>query len=522
MVKLKKRFNHIFRENQGLTHQELQQPIDRVAIGMILGLTLLISILLLTGGSTAPKVRDFSWQDKQIGAEDTAFILTFNRPMNHASVERNLIIEPPLPGKVSWAGRRMAYTILQPAPYGNKYTVKLSGAKERFYGLDKGELMQPFEASFQSRDRAFVYIGFAGAEKGRLILVNLTKNQQPLFLTPENLIVMDFEFFPLGEKILFSAVEKQNELPKLIEQQIYTVTTGINYESQGDKLNPLESPGKIEKVLDNSVYQNLKFDLSDDGKIIIVQRVNRKDVSDSGPWVVELGKSPRPLTNKEGIIQKGGDFLIAPDSKTLVLLQGEGTAILSINPETNTDDLMFLPKFGRVLSFAHDGSIATMVKYNQDGTRSLYIVTNQGSEQEVLRTRPYGNILTAKFDHTKTILYCLLTQVVENAEEYEEQPYLAAFDLKKNILRPLVILPKQREVNLDLSADGLAFLFDQMVTISPTESEQEDSAENTKKSTIISRLWLLPLDSKMPEDNSQWELQPEELPLTGFNPKWAP
>ncbi|NEP78750.1 MAG: hypothetical protein F6K39_11585 [Okeania sp. SIO3B3] len=518
MVNLRKKINHLFRENQDIISQELRQPLDRVAITLILGLTVLICLLFVGGGSTAPKVKDFSWQDKKIGAEDTAFILNFNRPMNHGSVEKNLTIEPPLPGKVSWAGRRMAYTILEPAPYGNQYKVKLSGAKEKFYGLDQGEVMQPFQGLFSSRDRAFAYVGFQGEEKGRLILINLTKKQQPIILSPKNLEVMDFKFFPQGEKILFSAVEKQNEVPTLIEQQIYTVTTGINITPEDGKLKSSEAVGKIEKVLDNSEYQNLKFDLSADGKKIVIQRVNRKDVFDSGPWVLELGKEAQPLTNKEGIVQKGGDFLITPDSKSLVILQGEGTSILPINPETDSEDLIFLPKFGTVLNFAADGSMATMVKYNQDGTRSLYIVTNQGEEREVLRTRPYGNILSAEFDQNKRIIYCLLTQVVEKEEEYQEQPYIAAFDIKRNLLRPLVILPNQQEVNMDLSPDGLALLFDQMVTI----SNQEEEKENTKNTRKISRLWMLPLDSKMPEDDSPWQLQPEELPLTGFNPKWLP
>ena len=515
MVNLSKKINHLFRETQDIILQELRQPLDRVAMSLIIALTLLICVLFLGVGNTAPKVRNFSWQDRKIGAEDTAFILDFNRPMNHASVEKNLQIEPPLPGKVSWAGRRMAYTILEPAPYGNQYTVKLSGAKERFYGLDQGEVIESFESSFQSRDRAFVYIGFQGQEKGRLVLINLTKQQQPILLTPEYLEVLNFKFFPKGKKILFSALEKLNEVPSLLEQKIYTVTTGINDRSSTKKSESLEVVGEIEKILDNSEYQNLKFDLSPDGEIIVIQRVNRKDIYDAGPWVLELGKEARPLTNKDGIIQKGGDFLIPPDSKSLVILQGKGTSIVPINPETYSGDLMFLPKFGRVLSFASDGSMATMVKYNQDGTRSLYIVTNQGEEKELLRTRPYGNILSAEFDPTKTILYCLLTQVIENPEEYQEQPYIAAFDLKRNYLRPLVILPNQREVNMDLSPDGLALLFDQMVTISNKKEEQENNEQ-------ISRLWMLPLESKMPDNDSPWQLQPEELPLTGLNPKWAP
>ncbi len=45
-------------------------------------------------------------------------VLTFDRPMDHASVEKNLVIDPPLPGKLSWAGRRLAYTLTSPIPYG--------------------------------------------------------------------------------------------------------------------------------------------------------------------------------------------------------------------------------------------------------------------------------------------------------------------------------------------------------------------------------------------------------------------
>ena len=88
----------------------------------------------------------------------------------------------------------------------------------------------------------------------------------------------------------------------------------------------------------------MKFDLSLDGKIIVIQRVNRKDVFDAGPWVLELGKKVRPLTNKDGEVQKGGDFLITPDSQSLVILQGEGTSIVPINPERDSEDLIFLPK----------------------------------------------------------------------------------------------------------------------------------------------------------------------------------
>ena len=107
-------------------------PLDRAALALMAVLTGFTVLLLLTGDITTPKVRDFSWQNRQVGATDTAFLLTFNRPMDHSSVEKNLQIDPPLPGRMSWSGRRMAYTLNHPAPYGINYTVQLRGAYDRF------------------------------------------------------------------------------------------------------------------------------------------------------------------------------------------------------------------------------------------------------------------------------------------------------------------------------------------------------------------------------------------------------
>lgn len=503
-----------------------KDPIDRSSILTIVALAVAIALVLSQGDRTLPQVKDFSWQGKTIGVEDTAFILTFNRPMERESVEKNLQINPYLPGKMSWAGRRMAYTPMQPAPYGNTYAVKLEGAREKYYGGGEGKLIKPFQGFFNSRDRALVYIGLTGEEKGRLMLVNFEAIEpKPIALTPSNLAVMDFKFYPLGDRLLFSALERKTVLPSLSEQQLFTVTTGINPVAPGEKPKPPEEAGQVELILDNKDYQNLKFDLSPDGKTIVVQRVKREDTSDSAPWIIEEGKKARYLTDKEGKVQQGGDFLIAPDSKSIVLLQGQGISILPLNAETDfSEDLMFLPKFGRVLSFARDGTRATMVKYNTDGARSLYIVTNQGEEKEIFKTAPYGNILEAKFDPTKTVLYCLLSRVLEDEEEYEEELYIAKLNLKTNELKTLIILPNQREVEMSLSPDGLALLFDQTVTQTINNNSGEDSQGNGEAEAIAtsSRIWLLPLISDTPTDANQVEVQPEQLPFAGFSPRWLP
>ncbi|MGH8002116.1 MAG: Ig-like domain-containing protein, partial [Brasilonema sp.] len=167
------------------TSKTFFQPLDRIAIGLMLILSLLIGLLMLQGDAVKPSVRYFSWQNQQIGADNTSFTLTFSRPMDSKSVEENIKIDPPLAGKVSWAGRRMAYTLMTPAPYGTTYKVQLQGARDKFSEKEgKNRQIQPFTGSFHTRDRIILYIGADQQDKGRLVLYNLTQERK-MVLTPK-------------------------------------------------------------------------------------------------------------------------------------------------------------------------------------------------------------------------------------------------------------------------------------------------------------------------------------------------
>ena len=78
-----------------------------------------------------PQVSNFSWQDRFVGGEDKAFVLTFNRPMDRPGVEKHLVINPPLPGKFSWSGRRLAYTLEAPVPYGKTLSSSVGRGKRK-------------------------------------------------------------------------------------------------------------------------------------------------------------------------------------------------------------------------------------------------------------------------------------------------------------------------------------------------------------------------------------------------------
>lgn len=467
------------------------------------------------------RVRDFSWQDRQVGAEDSAFILTFSRPMDHISVEENLQIDPPLFGKFSWAGRRMAYTLESPAPYGQTFEVKLDKARDRFSQADAVGGIQPFTGQFHTRDRAFVYLGVDGDEAGRLVLQNLTRREQKI-LTPENLVVMDFKPYPEGDRILFSAIERSSEAQRrLADQQLYTVTTGIQIEAPA--LGFAEAPtrptptspqpaGMVELVLDNQAYQNLKFDLSPNGETIVVQRVNKQNPSEFGLWLLQGNNPPQPIET-----EPGGDFLIAPDSQSLAMSQGQGMAILPF--ESGAEPLDFLPKYGVILSFAKDGTAAAMVRFNRDPnnpTRSLFYVTNQGNEKELLETD--GSILQAQFDPAKQNLYSILSRRIPG-DTYAEQPYLSAVNLETSQVVDLLKLPIQQDIHMSLSPDGLGILFDQVVSSTSNTADGVIRGRDGKAITS-SQLWFLPL--AIDQKGMPLVVEPEKLEIAGLKPQWLP
>lgn len=483
------------------------EPIDKISLTLILIFSLVIGIMIWGDTNcgdncwlkTRAKVQHFTWENQEIGAEDTAFILTFDRPMNKTSVEENLVIEPPLPGKISWAGRRLAYTLETPAPYGETYQVKLEGAKEGFANKS-GNVMQPFTGKFNSRDRAFAYIGNKKEEQGRLILYNLTR-QQKTILTPSNLAVMDFQFYPDGHDILFSAADNNNPTEVLRQLKLYKVNTGLNS-------NLIQPP---ELVLDNQDYQNNKFDLSADGKTIVVQRVNRQNATDFDLWVIKSDQQPKRLH-----IQ-GGDFLIAPDSETLAVAQGEGIALLPLEPEAKPLD--FLPKYGRIISFSRDGTAAAMVNFNTDNaellyTQSLFYVNNQSREKELLNIK--GSIIDCQFNPTGTHLYCLLTKLMETEEYLVEQPYFTEINIKTSAAIPLLALSNYQDIQQSMAPDGLGILFDQVIT-SDNVDINNPLTNNSGQNIVGGNLWLL-----IPSSTPSSPAQLEELPFVGFRPQWLP
>lgn len=481
----------------GLGRWSKSHSLDRVAITTILVLTLLIGGIIWSGDHTFPKVREFSWQNQQIGMEDIAFILTFNRAMDWQSVTDNLKIQPPIPGKFSWSGRRLAYTLNQPVPYGQSFQVTLDQATAASSG-SSGELvkMQPFTGQFRSRDRALIFLGIDGDENGRLVMHNLTQKTHRI-LTPPTLTVLDFKADLKRDRILFTAIDRDNANQDLFEQKLYAVP-----------LTSTTAQPDYQLLLENQDYQLLDFDITPNGAVLIVQQFSRQENEPVSLWEL-TDSAPRRLQHNAD-----GQFLITPDGQTLVVSQNQGVAMVPLYGDAKSKPIDFWPKFDQILSFARDGSAALMAQNNPDSTRSLYLLSNQGQEQELLKVGGY--ILDAAINPSTQTVYCLYT-TFNRSQMSSFDLHISAIDLDTGKKQRLITIPKQSSGTLSLAPDGSALLYEEVtVTDKPSQSVVRDSVGQTVSE---SHVWLYPLQEA--NTVSSKKKKPQKL-LAGIQPLWLP
>ncbi|EAZ94244.1 Ig-like domain-containing protein [Crocosphaera chwakensis] len=478
---------------------------DWIVFSCILSLTIGIVALLIIGDQVPFKVRHFSWEGKKVGVKDKTFTLSFNRSVDTNSVEKNLMIEPPLPGKIAWQGRKLIYTLNDPPIYGTNYQIKLDNLQPSY----KEEDIQPFVSLFSTRDRVFAYIGIEGEEKGRLILYNITDLNKPqkTILTPGDLVVTNFQIYPDSEKIIFSAFEPNIRGQGLAKQELYTVTTGFNVDPSK---TPSQRAGKLKRILDANEYQNISFDLSRNGEVIIVERVSHRNSDDSSLWIITKDNQPISL----GI--PGSEFVISPDGKRLAVAQQGGIRMVPLGSNGGTSRIF--QNYQKPLGFSESGEKLLLIKDNIDSTRSLVVINQDGKNQELFRT-PYP-ILDCKFEpRDQKDIYCLKTDVIQGENgQYREEPFLSVMNLEKETDLPLLALPNYRDVALSMSPDGVALLFDQVVTTVP--QSPSDLLTTEQEAIADGQVWLLPLPD-LKEANKSVNIKPQEL-IFGFKPQWLP
>jgi hypothetical protein len=456
------------------------QILDRWVVGITLLSVIIIAILLGLGQHSAPKVREFNWQHQKVGADHLQMVLTFNRLMDPASVEAHWQIDPPLLGRFNWQGRRLVYTLTQPAPYGQLYQVNLPEAQDQ-----QGRAMQaPFVGEFRTPDRQFLMIGVREETRGRLLLTNLETQSQTL-LTPPDLKVIQFVPVADGETVYYFA----------------TADTVQNQDLYQLSLSSFES----RLLLEHRSLQNLRLKVSPRTDLAIVERIDPSDLGQTQLWIKPAGK--KAFRRLKLSTEVGGDFLITPDDTSVIMAQGQGLAILPLDPSVPAET--FLAQYGQVLAIKRDGSAAAMIKFNTDFTSSLWIVSNTGVTREVLSTE--GSILAGEFAPTGTTFYCLVSRA--NPTDLTESPELVALNWQTNTQIPIARANFPQELNFSVAPDGGSLLYS---LLQPSDGVPDPKAPLSQigQSIVDGQVWLLNLRDPHPGS--------EPLEMAGVNVAWIP
>ena len=156
-----------------------------------LGLALYISLPRLD--TTSPRA------GAQFVSSRAPVRLTFNRPMDHASVEAALQFAPPRQGVFAWQGQTLTFIPAETWPMSSTVTISLNGGHS-----DRGlPLVGSASWSFTVAERRLAYL--VGASVPNLWVSNVSGDIEPRQLTTETVGVYDYAISPDGTHIAYGA-----------------------------------------------------------------------------------------------------------------------------------------------------------------------------------------------------------------------------------------------------------------------------------------------------------------------------
>lgn len=272
----------------------------------LLLIAVVILVMVLIGDRSLPRVIATNLPAKISPADQRFIKVDFSRLMDRKSVEDNFKIEPPITGKFSWSGKSLIYTLDDSFSYGQNYLLKIG---PNAASQDGKPLTNPYDLTIKVDELRMAYISTSGADTGKIVFANLEGKIEQKF-TEGNYKIDQFIISPDKNWIYFLG----------------------NQKDQADELFSIEiASGKVKQLTNDSAVQNKTFNLSDDGKLIELSRI---EVSKTGELLSRIEVWVANTTDfqftkfKDGNAQ-GIDTAFSPSGSYLLYHDQDGNFQLS-------------------------------------------------------------------------------------------------------------------------------------------------------------------------------------------------
>ena len=259
--------------------------VERFDTIIIAALTvLLFGIVATVAAGDRAGIGGTDYAPRELANSRSAIHITFNEPMDTASAEAALQIEPTTAGRVAWAGNQLIFTPTIAWLPGTNYTIRVQTGAVSQSGRS---LLQPMQWSFGVEAPKVVYLAPASQENNQvpnLWIVSPDTPDQARQLTYDRLGVVNFAPSPDGTSIAYAV----NVPGGTTDLYLVTVTTG-------------ETRRLTQCV--NAICQSP--DWNPDGARIVYERIELNktlasvDVGAARAWIVNVRDlSTAPLFNE--------------------------------------------------------------------------------------------------------------------------------------------------------------------------------------------------------------------------------
>jgi hypothetical protein len=350
---------------------------EKAAQSLSLILLLGTGSLFIFGTQQAPKVHLNVDQPQELSPKTQQLSWTFSQEMDVKSVEESFQTNPQLQGSLSWAGRKLVFSLEEPLGYDKNISIHLSGTSYR------GKALPETIFNVASTQPSFAFINLE-----QELSVFETGSQQLKVLSPPGFKVLEYQWSLAGQDIAFLAKQTEDALP-----QLFT----FNFVNQ-----------ELTQWTDSEKYLNLTFAFAPNGESVLLDRVER-DPKTGVPGMHALWK----LTpNKQKLFWypglQGQSLFFSPDGSFVL---GSDLGEFTLLPfEQSKKAPQFLGTFARSFGFSPNGEKALFV----DGSKLISM--SQNGELKTLY-QGLGEVQKAAFSQNAQQVFFSLFYLEENAQK---------------------------------------------------------------------------------------------------------